>query len=72
MLKVSTRVFLEDLVNASGRLLEGSFYTRTADGETQKIEMIESDFVADENGKLVPEGEEVSLISARGLPELST
>jgi hypothetical protein len=53
---------LEDLVNASGRLIEGSFYTRTADGETQKIEMIEGDFVRNEVGDLVPDGEEVSFL----------
>lgn len=54
---------LEDLVNAQGRLIEGSAFTRGADGSVQKIEMVSPNFELDEEtGAVGARGEEVSFL----------
>lgn len=54
---------LEDIVNASGRLIEGSMFTKGADGSVQKIEMVEPAFELDEGtGEARARGEEVSFL----------
>ena len=54
---------LEDIVNAQGRLVEGSVYTKGADGSVQKIEMVQPNFELDEEtGASLQRGDEVSFL----------
>lgn len=55
---------LEDMVNASGRLIEGSFYTRSANGEVQKLEILSSvyDFGEEKGDSVKTNKEEVSFL----------
>ena len=40
---------LDDIVNATGRLIEGSFYTRTASGTIEKLEVLDDVYDFDED-----------------------
>ena len=54
---------LEDMVNASGRLIEGNFYTRSANGEVKKLEVLSSVFEYGEDKEAVKTNqEEVSFL----------